>query len=55
MAAQGRKIWWGDFKAPDFAEIDPEETVAVLPVAAVEQHVDWMKIVDFAGSSPHAR
>ncbi len=38
MAAQGRKIWWGDFKAPDFAEIDPEETIAVLPVAAVEQH-----------------
>lgn len=38
MAAQVRKIWWGDFKAPDFAEIDPEETIAVLPVAAVEQH-----------------
>lgn len=38
MAAQERKIWWGDFKASDFARIDPEQTVAVLPVAAVEQH-----------------
>ncbi len=38
MVAQGRKIWWGDFKASDFAHIDPEQTIAVLPVAAVEQH-----------------
>ncbi|EXL09885.1 creatininase family protein [Aquamicrobium defluvii] len=38
MAAQRRKIWWGDFKAPDFARIDTEQTIAVLPVAAVEQH-----------------
>lgn len=38
MAAQARKIWWGDFKTSDFAKIDPEQTIAVLPVAAVEQH-----------------
>lgn len=38
MTAQQRKIWWGDFSAPDFAQIDPGRTIAVLPVAAVEQH-----------------
>jgi creatinine amidohydrolase len=36
---QGRgKIWWGDFAAPEFCAIDPEATIAVLPVAAIEQH-----------------
>ena len=33
-----RKIWWGHFKASDFAGLDPELTIALLPVAAVEQH-----------------
>lgn len=32
------KIWWGDFKAADFENIDPEETIAILPLAAIEQH-----------------
>ncbi|MFC5386432.1 creatininase family protein [Aquamicrobium segne] len=36
--AHERKIWWGDFKTSDFAHINPEETIAVLPVAAIEQH-----------------
>jgi creatinine amidohydrolase len=29
---------WGDFRAPDFAAIDPMRTIAILPTAAVEQH-----------------
>lgn len=33
-----RRIWWGDFKTADFQEIDPEKTIAILPVAAIEQH-----------------
>ncbi len=33
-----RKFWWGEFSAADFKTIDPHETIAVLPVAAVEQH-----------------
>lgn len=33
-----RKIWWTDFAAPDFQHIDPARTIAILPIAAVEQH-----------------
>lgn len=33
-----RRVWWGDFKAADFTGLDPEATIAVIPVAAVEQH-----------------
>ena len=33
-----RRVWWGDFKASDFAAIDPHATIALLPVAAIEQH-----------------
>ncbi|MDP3524985.1 MAG: creatininase family protein, partial [Hoeflea sp.] len=33
-----RKIWWGDFTTRDFQTLDPETTIAVLPVAAIEQH-----------------
>ncbi|MAY62948.1 MAG: creatininase [Rhizobiales bacterium] len=33
-----RKIWWGDFTAPEFADIDANATIAVLPIAAIEQH-----------------
>ncbi|MFM7334932.1 MAG: creatininase family protein [Tabrizicola sp.] len=29
---------WADFRAPDFAAIDPMRTIAILPTAAVEQH-----------------
>lgn len=29
---------WGDLRAPDFAGLDPEKAIAVLPTAAVEQH-----------------
>ncbi|WP_273690595.1 creatininase family protein [Ketogulonicigenium vulgare] len=33
-----RKIWWNDFSASDFDAIDPMKTIAILPIAAVEQH-----------------
>ena len=33
-----RKIWWTDFSAPEFEAIDPMRTIAILPIAAVEQH-----------------
>lgn len=33
-----RLRWWTEFAAPDFLDIDPMETIAILPIAAVEQH-----------------
>lgn len=30
--------YWQELTSPDFAALDPERTVALLPVAAVEQH-----------------
>ncbi|MGN6550848.1 MAG: creatininase family protein [Pararhizobium sp.] len=33
-----RKAWWGDFPTTDFTRLDPEAVIAVLPVAATEQH-----------------
>ena len=33
-----RKIWWTDFSAAEFHGLDPMKTLAVFPVAAVEQH-----------------
>ncbi|MBS3647252.1 creatininase family protein [Pseudaminobacter sp. 19-2017] len=38
MTKQGRRVWWGDYATTEYASIDPEETIAVLPVAAIEQH-----------------
>ena len=33
-----RKIWWTDFSASEFDNLDPMTTIAILPIAAVEQH-----------------
>jgi len=33
-----RRVWWGDYPTTEYASIDPETTIAVLPVAAIEQH-----------------
>jgi creatinine amidohydrolase len=30
--------WWWDLTTQDFADLDPERVVAILPVGAVEQH-----------------
>ncbi len=33
-----RKVWWGDYPTTEYQSIDPATTIAVLPVAAIEQH-----------------
>ncbi len=33
-----RKLWWGDYRTVDFEGLDPEAVIAVVPVAAIEQH-----------------
>ena len=33
-----RRLWWGDYRTTEYQSIDPEATIAVLPVAAIEQH-----------------
>ncbi|MCC7347121.1 MAG: creatininase family protein [Variibacter sp.] len=33
-----RKVFWSQLATCDFEGLDPEKTVAVLPVAAIEQH-----------------
>jgi len=38
MNSSRRRIWWGDYRTTEYASIDPEATIAVLPVAAIEQH-----------------
>jgi len=35
---RGDNAYWGDLTTNSFASINPESTVAILPVAAVEQH-----------------
>jgi creatinine amidohydrolase len=30
--------WWQELASPEFSSLDPEATVAVLPVGAIEQH-----------------
>ncbi|AZO12361.1 MULTISPECIES: creatininase family protein [unclassified Mesorhizobium] len=32
------RVWWGDYRTTEYASIDPEATIAVLPLAAIEQH-----------------
>ncbi len=38
MTAPKNRVWWGDYRTTEYAAIDPERTIAVLPVAAIEQH-----------------
>lgn len=33
-----RKLFWGELTSEDFKGLDPEKTIAVLPIAAIEQH-----------------
>jgi creatinine amidohydrolase len=33
-----RKVHWLELTTEDFAGLDPEKTIAVLPIAAIEQH-----------------
>jgi creatinine amidohydrolase len=34
----GRAFFWAELKSNDFRALDPETTIAILPVAATEQH-----------------
>jgi len=34
----GRAFHWGELRSKDFVGLDPEKTIAILPVAAIEQH-----------------
>jgi creatinine amidohydrolase len=38
MTVARRRVWWGDYRTTEYASIDPEATIAVLPLAAIEQH-----------------
>jgi creatinine amidohydrolase len=38
MTSPKRRVWWGDYTTTEYASIVPEATIAVIPVAAIEQH-----------------
>lgn len=33
-----RRLNWADYRFQEFTQFDPEETIAILPTAAIEQH-----------------
>ena len=33
-----RRLHWADYRTTEYADIDPEKTIAILPTAAIEQH-----------------
>jgi creatinine amidohydrolase len=33
-----RKLYWSELTSSEFAGLDPQSTIAVLPIAAIEQH-----------------
>jgi creatinine amidohydrolase len=34
----GRPFYWAELRSKEFKSLDPEKTIAILPVAAIEQH-----------------
>src|SRR5260370_6751770 len=38
MARPVRKTQWSELTTAEFNGLDPEKTIAVLPIAAIEQH-----------------
>ncbi len=34
----GRAFFWADLRSADFTALDPEQTIAIQPIAAIEQH-----------------
>jgi creatinine amidohydrolase len=38
LAKEPDVFFWADLKSKDFRDLDPETTIAILPVAATEQH-----------------
>src|SRR3984885_8332472 len=37
-ALPGSAFYWAELRSKDFKGLDPERTIAILPVAAIEQH-----------------
>ena len=33
-----RRFWWGEYASREFEGLDPETSIAILPIAATEQH-----------------
>lgn len=33
-----RRVWWDEYASREFADCDPQTTIAILPIAAIEQH-----------------
>jgi len=33
-----RRVWWDEYASREFESLDPESTIAILPIAAIEQH-----------------
>ena len=33
-----RRVWWDEYASREFEGFDPESTIAMLPIAAIEQH-----------------
>jgi creatinine amidohydrolase len=33
-----RRLWWSDYASREFEGLDPLTTIAILPIAAIEQH-----------------
>ena len=33
-----RRLDWAQYRAPEFATMDPSKVIAILPTAAIEQH-----------------
>ncbi len=38
MSEKRRRLRWGEYRAPEFKAVDHDETIAILPIAATEQH-----------------
>jgi creatinine amidohydrolase len=54
MGSQKRSRWWGEFRADQFRAVDPMETIAILPLAATEQHGPHLPVcVDSAINQGH--
>ncbi len=38
MAGNQRRVWWGDYPASAYADLNSDRVIAIVPVAAIEQH-----------------
>lgn len=38
VKAVARRVWWSQFRTTEYGAVDADATIAVLPLAAIEQH-----------------